>query len=184
VLTDSASEQVRKSHAAAIKELQTEARKLLAAAEQLPAYAMVALSANQTARLSSGNHVEFDQIARRGTAIALATGTGQANGLITIAAGKTYLIEVWVGSTNSGIANYQLVDHSDDATLEDETGVNAATFRMVGPSAATAIAGVHSSAVLVAPPASSLTFKFERTAGGTDATQISAGSRIWIQEIP
>lgn len=192
VLTDSASERVRKNHEQAIKELQAEIRKLYASgvagadgadgASGFGDYAMVALSANQTARLTGGNHIEFDQISRRGTSVSLSTGTEQANGLITLAAGKTYLLQSFLGSENLNIANYQFTDHSDDSVLIGDTTVRSATHRLAGQNATTAIAGLPGSAILVSP-SSSLTVKMERTAGGNGPSAIHEGSRIWVQEV-
>jgi hypothetical protein len=179
VLTDSASEQVRKSHERAIKELQSEVRRL--DAQGLAGdHAMVALSADQTGNLSEGEHIEFDTISRSGTSINLGTGTGQQNGSVSLAANRTYQIQPWVTCTNAGIANYRLQESGSD--LIGDTGVRTPTFRLAGQSAATAISAFPSSGILVTPT-SAINVVFARVAGGSDASAVHIGSRIWIQEV-
>jgi len=47
----------------------------------------------QTTNLSAGNHVEFLPLKSRGTSITLSSGTGQEQGIFTLAGGK-----IWKGS--------------------------------------------------------------------------------------
>lgn len=53
-------------------------------------YGLYTLSADQTSNLAVGNHVEFDTC--QGSLGGVSTGSGQAKGIITLPAGKTYKI--------------------------------------------------------------------------------------------
>jgi L-lactate utilization protein LutC len=61
------------------------------------------LSITQGSNLTSGNHIEFDSISfQQGTGITLATGSGQANGIFTLPAGKIFKITCVTNVTFSG----------------------------------------------------------------------------------
>ncbi|MEE8551515.1 MAG: hypothetical protein V3T08_09720 [Gemmatimonadota bacterium] len=69
-------------------------------------FAFIGLSANQTTNIANGNHVEWDTIreAAVGSGITLSTGAGQADGLITLPAGKIFVMESgieWAGSAST-----------------------------------------------------------------------------------
>jgi hypothetical protein len=65
-------------------------------------YAYLTLSADQSANMTVGNHVEFDQLAQSsGAGFSLSTGAGQADGVLTVPAG-TWEFRAQVGMTNAG----------------------------------------------------------------------------------
>jgi len=60
------------------------------------------LSSTQLSNLAQTNHVEFNTILfQQGTGITLATGSGQANGIFTLPAGKTFRITSSLFGTTS-----------------------------------------------------------------------------------
>ena len=100
--------------------------------ERDPLYAFLSLSANQTSNLSAGDHVEFDTVTGN---LALSTGTGQANGKVTLKAGKTYSLEggalasgsnpncwcVWYDTTNSQELGQRGGSHNASTGANDQT---------------------------------------------------------------
>ena len=66
-----------------------------------PEWAYVTLSGDQSTNLSADDHVEFDTIQEAGSII-LATGSGQANGLITLEADQTYELKAVLAADFSG----------------------------------------------------------------------------------
>jgi hypothetical protein len=82
---------------------------------------------DQTTDLATNDHVEFDDELENdgGGSIVLATGAGQANGLITLAAGKTYSVEAALSmlySAFQGVIRYQWRDNTG-AVLFGNRGV-------------------------------------------------------------
>ena len=78
-------------------------------------YGLYTLSADQTSNLAAGNHVEFNTTS--GSLGGLATGSGQANGIITLTGGKSYKImmsSVFLFSSNSGsYIDFQVYDRTN-----------------------------------------------------------------------
>lgn len=66
-------------------------------------YGLYTLSANQTSNFAVGNHIEFNTV--QGSLGGLSTGSGQANGIVTLAGGKTYKITSTLSLTCSGQGN-------------------------------------------------------------------------------
>ena len=82
---------------------------------------------DQTTNLALNDHVEFDgELENDGSgSIVLATGAGQANGLITLAADKTYSVEAALSVLSSsfqGVLRYQWRDNTG-AVLFGSRGV-------------------------------------------------------------
>ncbi len=79
------------------------------------------LSADQTSNFSAGNHIEFNTIEyTSGSGLSLSTGSGQANGIVTLPANKKFEIlgGMWcVYSASNGWAEFQPRDNSDDSAL-------------------------------------------------------------------
>lgn len=63
-------------------------------------YGLYTLSANQTSNLSVGNHLEWNTC--QGSLGGLSTGSGQENGIITLAGGKKYIATFSVGMVGTG----------------------------------------------------------------------------------
>ena len=67
-------------------------------------YGLYTLSVNQTSNVAVNNHVEFNT--SEGSLGGLATGSGQANGIVTLTAGKTYKIMFSLYATHASTAGY------------------------------------------------------------------------------
>jgi hypothetical protein len=81
-------------------------------------YGLYTLSANQSSNLAVGNHIEFNT--SKGSLGGLSTGSGQANGIITLPAGKTYKI-TGVARFNHSSTNYTgfgVYDRTNSAYLQ------------------------------------------------------------------
>lgn len=76
-------------------------------------YGLYTLSANQTSNFAIGNHIEFDTC--QGSLGGLSTGSGQADGIVTLEGGKTYKIETVVGihCSSAGAGNTQIYDRTN-----------------------------------------------------------------------
>ena len=76
------------------------------------------LSANQTGNVSINNHIEFNTLAQ-GSLNTPSTGSGQDNGIITLAGGKTYKISgaFMVGFSTSGSATIGIYDRTNSTYL-------------------------------------------------------------------
>lgn len=81
-------------------------------------YGLYTLSGNQTSNLSTGNHIEFNT--SQGSLGGLSTGSGQENGIITLAGGKTYKITfiTYVRFTStSGVLIGEVYDNTNSTAL-------------------------------------------------------------------
>jgi len=144
-------------------------------------YLLASLSADQTTNLGVGNHVEFDSEAKRGTAISLATGAGQANGLFTLTGGKTYEIEVNIGAEcNEGTAEMRWYVDPADTELVDDTGNNVGFLWFRDNQAHDRV--VHPTQKIVYTPSVDTTIKMEITAQSNLVT-VFGSSRVFIREI-
>lgn len=75
-------------------------------------YGLYTLSANQTSNISVDNHVEFNTSA--GSLGGLSTGSGQANGIITLPGDMSYKMTFIVcGSGGTGFTGFQLYDRTN-----------------------------------------------------------------------
>lgn len=99
-------------------------------------YAYAYISAAQTARITSGNHIEFDRFSLLGAFpagnVAMSTGSGQANGVFTLT-GRRYLVVLQVlGQTNEGFITGAWADAAG-ATIDNEGGLRDVGFRLLDP---------------------------------------------------
>lgn len=88
-------------------------------------YGRYILSADQTSNMATGNHVEFN--ASQGSLGGLSTGTGQANGIVTLPAGKTYKITFTtrvIFSGSSGVLSIYIHDKTNNVNI----GSNLTTY--------------------------------------------------------
>lgn len=92
-----------------------------------PKYLTARLSADQTANLAAGNHVQFNTVSADSGHITLSTGAGQANGIFTIPAG-VWKIDIHVGADSSApnaFAVFRLVDDPGNLAI---AGTQSATL--------------------------------------------------------
>lgn len=152
-------------------------------------YAEIAMSADQTARIANGNHIEFNlavgPLVDSGD-VSISTGTGQALGDITIKAGKTYRIEAYVrptfSTTNSGNVRIQIND-AGGGGLGGEADVGVAPLEMRYLSGASPSAwGEATASVFYWTPATDKTFSldFQSVANVLD---IQGESRVIISRL-
>lgn len=89
-------------------------------------YGLYTLSANQTSNFATNNHVEFNTV--QGSLGGLSTGSGQANGIISLPAGKTYKITGSLGFQTSA-AGYSFVQ-AYDRTNSNFLGLRSDKYSM------------------------------------------------------
>ena len=100
----------------------------------LEAIAQLTLSADQTADLAVGNHVEFDTISvipSSGSGISLATGSGQDNGIVTLESGYHYEIVLYTKSDYSDTGGYMgtsIYNITDSAIIGTEAAPIAVDY--------------------------------------------------------
>lgn len=147
-----------------------------------PDWAMVALGADQTTNISVNNHIEFDLIEKaEGSGISLATGSGQADGLVTLPAGIRYRITLWsYAGINEGHLRLRLLDHDTGSIIDGDTGepwpLSLWAFDAVALDAGAAHGGI-----LFTPPDATVV-KVEIVTV-SNLVSINAGTRLWIQEV-
>ena len=93
-------------------------------------YALVSMSGVQVTDLLAGDHVELDTINDQSGAFLLSTGAGQANGLITVPAGKVWILSAaWqIGYTGiSGFLNLRWRNNTDAVLIGVAVNVNPET---------------------------------------------------------
>jgi len=95
-------------------------------------YATIYLSAAQTARISAGNHMEFDSVSYVGTVVdsgdvSVTTGSGQSNGLVTLSNKRFLVWPVLWAEINEGYLGIGQYDHAG-GTLADEAGDGIGRF--------------------------------------------------------
>jgi len=76
-------------------------------------YGLYTLSVDQTSNFAVGNHIQFNTV--QGSLGGLSTGSGQANGIITLTGGKTYKI------TGTTFASFSTAGGHLDCQLYDRT---------------------------------------------------------------
>lgn len=104
------------------------------------------LSANQTSNVAVGQHVEFDLSDTTGIAT-LATGAGQADGLITINETGDYYAYYCLQGRTTGFLTFRLFFHPSNAPVLDRAGINMSVTMMGRQSTDTSPAGNISSIV-------------------------------------
>jgi hypothetical protein len=145
-------------------------------------YLIAALSATQTTNIAVNDHIEFDASDRVGTSIEMSTGSGQANGIFTIAdSGKTYLVEfydyAWV---NEGYVFHQACG-SDDNPVADDLGL-AAPFTFMPDNRATDRSLANATAMVFTPSGSPVSFRFN-TELLLNFVANMLGARVFITEL-
>lgn len=103
-------------------------------------WAEISLSANQTTNLAEDNHVEWDLIQGMGHTglISLSTGAGQLDGLITLAAGRIYVVYGYLGAqVDEGNISIRWRDHSNDSVLISMEGVGSRSLLTNDPGSVT-----------------------------------------------
>jgi hypothetical protein len=80
-------------------------------------YGLYSLSADQSSNLSVENHIEFNNV--QGSLPAPSTGSGQANGIITLPAGRTYKISGAFQTNHSaaGLAQIQIYNRTSSSYI-------------------------------------------------------------------
>ena len=95
-------------------------------------YAMVSMGTSQDFNFSAGDHVEYDQITEQSANadISVSTGAGQANGLITLPAGKVFKVEANIGVIFGSAASFlriQIRDNTAGALVGEFANVEPLT---------------------------------------------------------
>lgn len=148
-------------------------------------WAEIRLSANQTTNVSAGNHVEFDQIvgASYTGLISLATGAGQADGIITLAANRHYAIYTSLGAQiNEGQAQLRWVDHPADTDLITVDGSTSRLLIATDSGATADNTPTPTEVSVVDGGGSGLVIKLELTTLSTGTVTFwRGGSRVFIE---
>jgi hypothetical protein len=115
-------------------------------------YLQATINANQTG-IASGYHVEYSQVASDGAGLALSTGAGQADGVITLPAG-VWLVEWQARQYYSTVADgeQQLVEHDTSTVVVDDSGASLSSGGHSNHSAGTAAAVQGLAVVTLAAP--------------------------------
>lgn len=143
--------------------------------------AVINLSTNQTANITSGNHIQWDTINNiSGSGITISSGTGQALGFITLAANKSYEIDYYYRPLFSGATGVS------GGGLYDSLGVLLIGQNYVSQLAISSTSNnsvMPSSKSIITVGSSALTFKVD-IISATAITSIQAsGTTIIIKEL-
>ena len=143
-------------------------------------YLIASVSGSQTTNLTSGSHVEFNVFYRRGTSISCATtGSGQQNGIFTLAPNKVYeLYFSFLQEINEGSWS-MLWSNADGSNLADATGKYVRTFGIDNIATDTSTLMVGS---IILAPTESISIKLN-TWAATNPVSHYAGSKVYIKEI-
>ena len=143
-------------------------------------YFIAALSAEQTANLSAGDHAEFDSSASQGDDVTMTTGADQADGVFTLAASKTYKITASMRmEVNEGTAEFAWCLDSDGSVLVDDTGVSVAAL-FFRDNAAHDMAVFSTQTIIYTVGGASVDIKMKCTSE-TNLSGIQPGSRVLIE---
>jgi hypothetical protein len=89
------------------------------------------MSGNQSSNLSAGNHIEFDTVVGN---ISVSTGSGQANGLITLNKNKKYVanLSTWLifSSTNSTFRLAPFITGGSQITNSVQLRIHPVTYNV------------------------------------------------------
>ena len=138
-------------------------------------YGLYTMSGNQTTNLSAGNHIEFDTSS--GSLGGLATGAGQADGIITLSGGKSYKIMCAFGSRLSSSSGY-IQCQPYDRTNSTYVGVMGTAY----PSTSTLNIATHSTCIAVVSPASSIDIDIRFIGSSSPYTIRSSDTWLLIEE--
>ncbi len=92
-------------------------------------YGEYALSADQASNVATNNHIEFDTLVD-GSLNAPSTGSGQAKGIITLPAGKTYKIQLILRAiySNPGGLTVQMYNRTTSTGFGMQIGAVSSTY--------------------------------------------------------
>lgn len=99
-------------------------------------------------------HIEWDTASIRGDLITLSEGTGQANGIVTLAVGYTYRVLVGVDlefDTANAFAELLVYDRTQDALLVPDGGSTEPKIHIVGSAATTTKGGMPTCGFVFTP---------------------------------
>ena len=141
-------------------------------------YMSADMSGDQSTNLTAGNHVEFDTELESSDGVELATGSGQADGIFTLAPG------VYMLSISSLVVNFSAITGSLSLRFRDgdgtQLGAGPALLKPPGSTALQAGNG-YTSAIFVST--SSVNTVELRIEAATDVTSIAASTGITITEL-
>lgn len=104
-------------------------------------YGLYTLSADQTTNLLNNNHIEFDT--SEGSLGGLSTGAGQADGIITLPAGKTYKATFGTCAVGTGNGSYGFRLYN----LTSATYIGKENYKIPSTSASNCDGGNHALAI-------------------------------------
>jgi len=141
-------------------------------------YLQAGMTADQTANLTDGNHIQFN-LSRGGYNIPMTSGSGQLAGIFTLAPNKTYRLQAEAGFTfgsASGLARFRWYN----ITAASLVG-SAARVR---PRTDTSDASNQPIAGAVISPTVSTEVEVRFPGGNSNITSVRSGSvEAWIQEV-
>ncbi len=141
------------------------------------AFAMVALSADQTSNIAVDDHWEFDQIARFGKSISL-----DDPGIITLQRGGRYRITSHLAAyTNEGYFRCLWRYHPDDTTVTDDTGVIASNEIWLADPVALDASGTCSDTILLTVE-NTVRIKLD-IIQVSNGVSLQGASRVWVEEV-
>lgn len=79
-------------------------------------YCYIDLTADQTANFANGNHIEFNNIVSQRGSITVSSGAGQTSGVVTLEAGKTYLLTAYIKIIVNGSGDYGILQFYNRTT--------------------------------------------------------------------
>lgn len=138
-------------------------------------YALLAISGNQTTDVDADDHIEFDTVVGN---LVLSTGAGQADGLITLKAGRTYHLQAMLHGVfvnDTGEVWFKWYD-TDNVTYVGIYGVIYSVTKAINNSEA------NLTSAIIPPPAADIEVEV-RFFSETALSLVAASSRAYIKEI-
>lgn len=147
---------------------------------------IASINANQTTNLAVGNHIQFDFGFGQGGFITLATGSGQANGIFTLAAGYFYQLTCHVNcsSLTTGQATFLWQNHPENTTLAGVNG-SSPTGVLVDAQASAGEDGVNQGefSFIVDCRTAGKTIKLVKTGSSGTHSNWAAWSHVFIEAL-
>ncbi|MEI8390120.1 MAG: hypothetical protein WCG23_09590 [bacterium] len=140
-------------------------------------YGLYTLSADQTSNFALNNHVQFNTV--QGSLGGLSTGSGQANGIITLAAGKTYKISgniLAVFSNAAGHVGCELYDRTNS------TPFTPLLVSYIQPTTATANYGIQPGFIGFITPSTNIDIDLRIMSVNTLSGILSSETWLLIEE--
>ena len=155
-----------------------EALEILGVSVGSRSYGLLSLSGVQVTDLLAGDHIEIDTINDSSGDILVSTGAGQANGLITLPAGKVWILSAaWqIGFTGPAtFLNLRWRNNTDAALIGIAVNINPETQ-------ASDVAGLRATVAIIDATLEAKEVEV-RIIGNLGANRVEAvGSRILIQQ--